>query len=223
MTRPAAQPASYSGVPAPVSALQREHNALERLYNLRGQTDYARAQLASARPNSSREELRVILSNLERSYDRAVRDFEAARAQRATISSTEPRWLHRCDPEPAWWRCAGSARGGDGDHGRASGTAPNDRAANAGRAMAARRADDRRDGVRGGTSPSESARHGGRVAAANKPANRRHHGEGNSQPQGHAIRGTAGPLRWAHASHSRLPTPDSVLHSHHQEVGPAFP
>jgi len=79
------------GVPDRATALEREHDALERLYILRGQIDYVRAQLSSARPNPNVLEYQITLPRLERSYLHTVRDYEAARAQRATASSSEAR------------------------------------------------------------------------------------------------------------------------------------
>jgi len=50
-----------------------------------------RAQLASARPNPTDLDYQAVLPRLERSYDHAVRNYEAVRTPRTAISGTEPR------------------------------------------------------------------------------------------------------------------------------------
>lgn len=83
----------------------REHDALERLYVLRGQIDYVRARVSSMESPASDSAYRSMLPRLERSYATTVRDYEQVRAARL-VSRTAPGMDGPTDGA-AWDRMAG--------------------------------------------------------------------------------------------------------------------
>ncbi len=73
--------------PAEATLFAREHDALERLYILRGQLDFLRARQNMSASPSNEAAYPGALSRLERSYGTAVREYEAVHAARLTSAS----------------------------------------------------------------------------------------------------------------------------------------
>lgn len=98
-------PTQQSTETPPPAWLAREHAALERLYIVRGQLDYLRAQRSPESPAQSQQVHHEMLATLERSYAHATRDYEALRAQRRLASSKSAAPSERS----AWDRPVGGA------------------------------------------------------------------------------------------------------------------